>query len=85
MVRIILHELLEDPGDGRGADPLPGVDAAVYPHGGLGAALSPAHLGDDHVATVIGLADGLERNKVICVLKQVTLLLILVHPECCGD
>ena len=74
MVRIIFHELLEDPGDGCRADPLPSVDAAVYPHGGLGATAALAHLGDDHVATIIGLADGLERNKVICVLKQDTSL-----------
>ena len=74
MVRIIFHELFQDPGDGCRTDPLPGVDTAVYPHGGLSATATLAHLGNDHVATIIGLADGLERNKVICVLKQKTLL-----------
>ena len=76
MVRVILHELLEDPGDGRGADPLPGMDAAVYPHGGLGAALALAHLGYDHVAALVGLTDGLQGNKVIRVL-MINIILVL--------
>ena len=27
--RVVLHELLQQPGDGRRGDPLPGVDTAV--------------------------------------------------------
>ena len=40
----ILDELVEHPGDGGGADPLPGMDAAVDPDRRLVAAPAQAHL-----------------------------------------
>ena len=48
MVILVLHELIEHPGvDSRG-DPLPGVDAAVNPHGGLFATAALAYLAVNH-------------------------------------
>ena len=44
--RVILHQFPEEEGVHGGADPLPGVDAAVHPHGGLVTtpSLAPANL-----------------------------------------
>ena len=44
VLRPILQELVEHPGVDCGRDPLPGVDAAVYPHCWLAAASALADL-----------------------------------------
>ena len=43
---VVLHQLPEEEGVHGGADPLPGVDAAVHPHRGLVTtpSLAPANL-----------------------------------------
>jgi hypothetical protein len=42
---IVLHQLVDDPGEGGHRDPLPGMHAAVQPHGRLVAATIATYLG----------------------------------------
>ncbi len=42
---IVLHQLVDDPGEGGHRDPLPGMHATVQPHGRLVAAAIATHLG----------------------------------------
>ena len=51
MVGVVLDELVEHPGGGGGADPLPGVDTAVDPGRRLVAAPPTTHL--QYISTTV--------------------------------
>ena len=80
MFSIILHKLFEDECDSSRADPLSGMNTTINPHSWLTTTSSLAHLGNDHVTSLMGLANGFQGYKVIGVLKK-SIVYYLTHTE----